>query len=118
MAATVAGCGTITPSPTDLQTASYGEPPSEETELALIKEQVGPKLKDPYSAMYECAPARQGWANVMGHLSYGWIVACTVNAKNSFGAYNGAREHDFLWRDGQVVVNGETTLARFALSQP
>lgn len=115
-AAILAGCGLVTPSLQDLHTADWGPAPTHEIELATVRAQVGPKLKDPYSAVYECAPARHGWTNTMGHLQYGWLVGCSVNGKNSFGGYTGAEEHHFLMRGSDILVNGETTIAAFNLA--
>lgn len=37
---------------------------------------------------------------------YGWILVCGINAKNSFGAYNGAQEYRFLFLNGQIMRAG------------
>ena len=109
----LSACGLVTPSLQDLSSADYGPQPTQEIELATVRAQVSPKLKDPYSAMYECAPARHGWTNTMGHLQYGWLVVCTVNGKNSYGGYAGAEEHHFLMQGSEIIVNGDTTIASF-----
>lgn len=42
-------------------------------------------------------------ASLLGPSSYGWGVCYTVNAKNSFGGYVGARPVMFVFRDGAIV---------------
>lgn len=54
-----------------------------------IKESIGKKLADPYSAQYE-------WQPVKNEMSYcGW-----VNAKNQFGAYTGLKPFMVLYSVG------------------
>ena len=97
------GCGTITPKAVDLQTAYYGPAPSQAAILTNVKAWIEPKLKDPMSAVYDCGNPRRAWTNVFGKLTYGWAVNCTVNAKNSFGGYVGAKPYGFLFQGDRIV---------------
>ena len=101
----VAGCGLIQPTPQEKANAYYGPYPSNYQEI--IKEHMKYKLFDPYSATFEFPHQPvQAWLVPMGNLNYGWAVVCLINAKNRMGGYVGFQEHQFLLRDGQVVLEG------------
>jgi hypothetical protein len=78
----------------------------------LIQDYLNTHLKDPYSAAWKYPPV-QGWvrnAPVQGsQLVLGWKVVCLVNAKNSFGGFNGNTPYLFMIRDGAIAfeVSGE-----------
>jgi hypothetical protein len=98
LAAVSAGCISATPPP-NLATASIGPPPAgyEET----IKAAVSSHLKDPYSAVYTFQRPVRSWA--FGEEQIMWAVCGTVNAKNSFGGYVGARPFVVYYKYGRVV---------------
>ena len=102
-AAAVTACGTVKPDIAQVQSANFGPAPSNEAILAAVRAQEASRLKDPYSALYECRAPRRAWTNVFGKITYGWAVACTVNAKNSFGAYVGVQPRGYLFQ-GDVIV--------------
>ena len=102
-AISLSACGTITPAPADISQAYFGKKPSPTTTLNAFKARYSATLKDPASAIYECGDPRRGWTNRFGNIAYGWIVYCSVNAKNSYGAYVGARPYGLLFRDDQIV---------------
>lgn len=62
-----------------------------------------PKLRDPTSAVYTCGSPRRAWTNVYGKITYGWAVNCTINAKNAYGGYVGAKPYGFLFQGQRVV---------------
>lgn len=99
------GCGLVQPTPQEIATAYYGPYPSNYQDI--IKEHMKYKLFDPYSAVFEFPnqPAR-AWMVPMGNKVYGWAVVCLINGKNRMGGYVGFQEHQFLLRDGQVVLEG------------
>lgn len=101
----LAGCGLVQPTPQEIASAYYGPYPS--TYQDVIKEYMKYKLFDPYSAVFEFPHQPvQAWMVPVGNKTYGWAVVCRINAKNRMGGYVGFQEHQFLLRDGQVVLEG------------
>ena len=79
----------------------------------LVKSAMETRLKDPYSAHYNFlqAPVKRYESKsplVGGGVTFGWGGFFTVNAKNSFGAYVGARKYEYLIKDGVVVICRES----------
>lgn len=73
---------------------------------ATIKTAMSGVLKDPYSAKYTFVkPARVSCTpNLFFNEQFNlWKVGATVNSKNSFGAYTGAKPYRFWLSKGQVV---------------
>lgn len=102
----LAACAT-SPTLEQQAAADYG-PSIEQAEAeAAAKAFLGSRLKDPYSAVYECSPIAKGFvqsAPMVGQkMQFGWLLDCAVNSKNSFGAYTGAKPYQFLFRDGRIV---------------
>ena len=92
----------IRPSEEDLANADYGPYPVEHEEI--IKAHMSGVLKDPYSARYEFfGPPTSGWQGVGSGRRFGWRICATINAKNSYGGYTGAKLYYFMIRYGQVV---------------
>lgn len=95
----------------EAQAIGYGPAPTNHE--AYIKGFIGATLKDPDSALYQFETPYQGFTykNPLrgGGLGYaGWIVAVSVNAKNSYGAYTGYERKKFLFRDGHLLaVSGD-----------
>lgn len=97
------GC-MATPSANDLANANFGNKPINYEEN--IKNKIGSKLKDPFSAQYKFGEPRKGYFqegisdNFL--LRYGWIIPVQVNAKNSFGAYVGFETRYIMISEGQI----------------
>ncbi len=89
-----------------LATADYGAPVTQAEAESLAKEWLSGYLKDPYSAVETWQPAAKGIVTTSlldGHRELpGYIMDGSVNAKNSYGGYVGARAFRFLIRDGRV----------------
>lgn len=114
----VAGVAACASSPTVEQqlAADYGAPIGQEEAEASAKQFLAGRLKDPYSAVYECGPVTKGYvqsAPMVGQkMQFGWLLDCAVNAKNSFGAYGGAKPYQFLFRDGVLIhASGQECLS-------
>lgn len=75
----------------------------------VVKAWYQARLKDPDSAKYlSFSKPRKEHAitNVHKHEAvYGYSTCATVNAKNSYGGYTGAKTTWFLIRDGQIVTS-------------
>ena len=83
----------------DIDAASYPTKPAQQEAESEIRAALGAVLKDPESLRLECQPVKKGWARqYRDHApEFGWIVSCTANAKNSFGAYSGPKPYVFLF---------------------
>lgn len=98
----LAGCVSINHD--EIKTANFGDKPSNYEER--VKDYMKMQLKDPMSAVYNFRlPLRRAVVK-MGMLDnftkyYGWVVEVSVNAKNSFGGYTGAKTYFiFIRPDG------------------
>jgi hypothetical protein len=83
-----------------------GGPPSSSQIEADIKAVMKTQLFDPYSAVYEFgAPyAGKAWGGAFGGgWKYGYIVEYTVNAKNRFGGYVGAKPYTAVFQNGRLL---------------
>jgi hypothetical protein len=98
----IAGCtSTTTPVP---HVTPVGPVNINSTYAKIIKDGVGLKLKDPYSAVYESTDAMR--------LSDGSIAVCGfVNAKNGFGGYNGSAPYFGMisaqWKKFYLISYGD-----------
>ena len=97
------GCGLIRPKSEEMASAYYGPRPHNAEQI--VRKYMAFKLFDPFSAQYSCNHPCKSWANLLGSIHYGWSIACAINAKNRFGAYVGYKRHNFLIRDGRVVLS-------------
>lgn len=86
----ISGC-VARPTMIEEQNADYGEKPSKEFYEGKIKSYQEGRLKDPMSAIYSFTEPRKGWCIFDGKVNFGWIVDYTLNAKNSYGGYVGAK---------------------------
>lgn len=80
------------PSQSDIAYANYGTSKSSQD----FEEKIKQTLKDPYSAQVSCSQPKKGWFRIKEQSfpnEYGYVSICQVNAKNSFGAYTGKKEH-------------------------
>ena len=93
------GCASA-PTAEDIKSADYGPHPDNYEQI--IKDYFSTKLFDPYTAKYTFTNPRKGY-NRLGGLKYGWYVCGTVNAKNRFGGYVGAKPFYVLIHYGIVV---------------
>ena len=93
-----------TPSEKDLATVDFGSKPVNYEEN--IKNIIGAKLKDPFSAQYKFGNPRKGYrkGGLTFDIAYGWIVPVQVNAKNSFGGYVGF-ENLYFMISGELIEN-------------
>ena len=109
LAVSLCSCATVAaPSSEDLATADYGGAISQTDAENLAKDLMSALLKDPYSAVYTCSTPEKGWRNddifAKYKKHYGYVMHCMINAKNSFGAYGGAKPYDFVINSGQIVA--------------
>lgn len=94
----LSGCAKA-PTREEFYKADFGPKPDNYEQL--VKDYYFTKLFDPYSAQYTFAQPHKGWLRFGGG-TYGWYVCGTVNSKNRFGAYVGARPFYFMIRDGET----------------
>jgi len=98
----LSGCATV--SKQEAMTADFGPLPAGYQDE--IKAFISPKLKDPYSAVYDFGIPRKGAARdglIFGcGKHYGWIIPVGINAKNSFGGYTGEQQFIFMLSEGRV----------------
>lgn len=111
-AAMVLTAGTMTacarmPTQDELSHLNYGQPVSQESAESQAKEYLSRRLKDPYSAVYEWQRVDTGWVKAPpilgGGIDAGWVLKGTVNAKNSFGGYVGAKPYQFMFSNGYLT---------------
>jgi hypothetical protein len=110
----LAGCATA-PTQQEKALADYGSPPSNYEKS--IRDYLQVALKDPYSYdMKILFEPRKDWTAFFSKKTFGYAVCANINAKNSFGGYNGFKLVYFLIRNDQVVESsglgqGEEILA-------
>lgn len=110
------GCaiGAGPPSQAEVNQADYGTPISQADAEAQAKEFLSRTLLDPYSAVYEFGTVAPGWRRdatavaplfltVGGAVRFGYRLTATVNAKNRFGGYTGAKRYEFLFFNGRLT---------------
>lgn len=94
----------IIPTKSEAQKADYGTEPTFDQAQKIVKKYMESRLLDPESATYKCLPPAKGWASATklehaelgGKVHYGYIIPCTINAKNRFGGYVGAKNYGFM----------------------
>jgi hypothetical protein len=107
-----AGCVSATPPPT-LATANIGPPPvGYEPEIKALFDG---GLKDPYSAVYTFQRPVRSW--FYDETQMNWAVCGTLNAKNAFGGYVGARPFAVFYRHRPMVETSLTLTEFFGRSQ-
>lgn len=106
LAGLLSACATV-PTADEQRAADYGLPIAQEDAERLAEAYLAPRLKDPMSAVYVWDRVTKGYmagAPIAGRkLTYGYLLTGTVNAKNSFGGYVGAKRYGFVFRDGVIV---------------
>ncbi|PKG39733.1 hypothetical protein [Psychromonas sp. Urea-02u-13] len=99
----ISSCVSI--SPEEFKSANFGEKPiNYEYDIKSLMSRM---LKDPQSALYSFGEPKKGmtqdgWA-VGGRKYFGYIVQASINSKNSFGGYTGAKRYYFLFSEGNVM---------------
>ncbi len=95
------------PTAEELRTADYGREISAEECAEIAEKLIRPQMKDPYSANFVHQPCFKGIAQkvpIAGlPVHFGYIQNGTVNAKNSFGAYVGAKKYHVVINNGDVL---------------
>jgi hypothetical protein len=74
--------------------------PTDEEQKIAVNEFIHKLCKDPYSVQ-DLEIDAPFW-NIHGMAHKDWIIRFRCNAKNSFGAYVGIKEHDVMWKDGAI----------------
>lgn len=101
----IAACATsITQEAIDA--ATFGPEPLREEYMTIIQGHMREIALDPESIILNCLDATKGWARrrVSDEPTFGWIVACDVNGRNSFGGYTGNRPYVFIFNDRGTSV--------------
>ena len=103
---TLIGCASA-PSQEEMANADYGSYQSPENCVLVAESKIRSTLKDPSSAQFSHGRCYQGyWSSVpiLGmKAAFGYMQQGTVNAKNSYGGYVGARSYNALIQNGYVV---------------
>ena len=106
----LSGCASQ-PTPEQISKADYGASVYQEDAERAVKQFFGAYLKDPDSARYSFGTVYRGYA--VGSLfegrkvEGGFLLDVTVNAKNSYGGYVGAKPYRFLLRNDKLVGGWE-----------
>lgn len=88
------------PNPTALQRVQFGAQPTQEDAIRKIQSYLAETLIDPDSLKLSCSNVSgKAWirGNPFDEPKYGYLVFCTVNAKNRLGGYTGAKPQTFLF---------------------
>ncbi len=109
------GCAASPPTAEQLSQADYGTPISQPEAEQQAKAWLKLHLKDPGSAQYDWGEVTKGWARHApidgGKLLFGYNLTAQINAKNSFGGYNGYKPYQFYFFNGQLMhVWGHQTI--------
>ena len=111
---TVLSCH-VRPTPDQIYGADYGPHPSDYE--AIIKEYYSSYLFDPYSAVYTFRMPTKAWRSQFSQVQYGWAVCGTINAKNRFGGYVGAKPFYVMIHYGKVIIQFDDFMAEVACKQ-
>lgn len=106
----LAGCASA-PEPGQVAAADIGPLPSNYQEV--VKAYYAETLFDPYSAVFvfKAGPFRGYAGNRIEGANIGWIVCGTLNAKNRYGAYVGAKPFLAVMRYDRVVYQEQAFIA-------
>lgn len=100
------GCASV-PSVAEQAAADYGAPIEQSEAQAAAEAHIKARLKDPMSAVFAWKPLYKGYlrgAPIVGRETiYGYLLDGTVNAKNSYGGYTGAKSYQVIFHDGVIV---------------
>jgi len=103
----IASCA-MRPTPDQFAAADYGPYPSNYENM--IKEYYSKQLIDPYSAVFTFGRPQKAWNGLGGGL-FGWVVCGTMNAKNRFGGYVGAKHYYVLFVNNTIERDYTETIA-------
>jgi len=100
------GCATM-PTQKQIDNLDYGAYPTIDYKQA-IKNCIGDRLYDPYSAVYEFeAPPQRGWYKepplLGGRLYAGYITYVNINAKNRMGGYTGRKRYGVIFKNDRII---------------
>lgn len=102
----ISSCASL-PTQDELQTADYGQPMTQKECEIAAKAVLDYYLKDPMSAQLSFGRCETRGASSVPILNlpkqFGYYISVSVNAKNSFGGYIGAKEYGFLFNSGSVI---------------
>ena len=104
--ALLAGCASA-PTPQEIQSADYGASVYQSDAETAVRTYFNGRLKDPDSARYSFGNVQRGWA--VGDafhgrkLDAGYLLEVSVNAKNSYGGYTGAKPYRFLLHNDRII---------------
>ncbi len=103
-----AGCTTV-PTANQLAAADYGMPIDQDRAELIASTWLDYHLRDPDSAIVDWTEAQRGWMNTspvlpgIGRNVFGYRLDATVNAKNAFGGYAGAKPYVFIFQDESLT---------------
>ena len=105
----LAGCAELNPLPTREQIAVADCGPKPMKYQETMKAWLEATLKDPESARYRnfSEPVKDCIRQSVfegGQLIFGWSMSVEMNAKNSYGGYNGYETYSFMIRDEKIVA--------------
>jgi len=102
------GCATA-PTAEMLNAADYGIMPTTTFAKDSASTWIKMRLKDPDSAQITYGDIDRGWfrEGFGGKTRYAWRLPTSVNAKNSFGGYTGAKPWMFYFHGEKMVGFGE-----------
>lgn len=100
----LSGCVTK-PTPEQIANANYGTAMKQEDCEAAIKNVMQSYLKDPQSAQYQFGTCHKSWVGgaFKSALNFGYDMDASINAKNSFGGYTGAKQYKFFLKNGSII---------------
>jgi len=109
------GCASGPPTAEEFAKADYGTPITQQAGQDKAQGWLKGVLKDPSSAQYDWGTVQQGWARTApiegGKLIFGYRLDAKINARNSFGGYNGYKPYLFIFKNGELDgVWGEQVL--------
>ena len=88
----------------EISAADYGYEPNSDSTRQNAEKYILSTLLDPYSAVIQCGQPTKGWVNRAFKNSYGYLLKCTVNAKNKFGGYTGVTKSFFWIHDESMTI--------------
>ncbi|HGS4994550.1 TPA: hypothetical protein ACMDP7_001700 [Vibrio cholerae] len=108
LSALLLGCAAKPPTEAEIASANYGAEMSQDQAENLVKGFFQIYLKDPDSAKYVFSDVKRNYyqqsAISGGEVTYGYTMLFSVNAKNSYGGYPGAKTYIAFMRDGKLIA--------------
>jgi hypothetical protein len=104
----LAGCGAPPKNAQGQEASLQDMGPAPTAHAATFARYLNATLKDPYSAQVDHIAGPAPWVKPStwgsSESTYGWGVCYTVNARNAFGGYTGARWYVPVFRGEQLVT--------------